>query len=124
MNHHSNTFSGDLFAAPSDFDLYPQRPGHKGDETSAAAAEDMAPRAPRIRQLVLDAITRAGAFGRTSEELAEELEMPRVTVQPRTSELKADGRIVKSKATRPNASSGKAARVFILPQYAEAEVSQ
>jgi hypothetical protein len=107
----------DLFA------LYPTTPGHRGADTSIAAAADIAPEAPTIRRRALEIIADAGPAGKTAEELADALAMARVSVQPRTSELKALGKIAVSKLRRPNASSGKLARVWVLPQYAEREAA-
>jgi hypothetical protein len=101
------------------FDLYPDVAGYKGDETSAQAAADITPELPRLRGIALDAISRRGSLGYTSEELAEAVGVLRVSIQPRTSELYRLGKIAKSQQKRPNASSNKMARVWVLPPYAE-----
>ncbi len=105
-----------------EFDLYPLAAGYKGDvETSANAAADITPELPRLRRMALGAISRRGALGYTSEELAEALGLLRVSIQPRTSELYRLGKIAKSKQRRRNASSGKMAVVWVLPEYAAQE---
>jgi hypothetical protein len=108
-----------------DFDPYPLSAGFKGDaETSANAAADITPETGRLRKMALNGISSRGAFGYTSEELADALGVARVSIQPRTSELQALGKIAKSRQRRRNASSGKMAVVWVLPEYAEAEKDQ
>ena len=110
----------------SDFDLFtfPDVAGYKGDATSAQAAADITPELSRLRRMALEAIGSRGALGCTSEELADALGVPRVSIQPRTSELFRLGKLAKSNQKRRNASSGKMARVFVLPCYAEQEKEQ
>jgi hypothetical protein len=107
--------------AEFDFELYPDVAGYKGDETSAAAAADITPELSRLRRMAFEAISRRGPLGYTSEELADAVGVPRVSIQPRTSELFRLGQIAKSQQKRRNASSGKMARVWVLPAYAEQE---
>jgi hypothetical protein len=105
----------DLFGniAPSE---YPDAPGHRGVETSIEAAAAVAPKLARLQRLALDAITRRGAFGLTTDELAEHLDLDRCSIQPRTSELSRKGLIVDSGLRRFNATR-KRAIVLVLPQY-------
>ena len=103
----------DLF----DYAVFPDVPGHRGTDTSVAAAADIADRAPLLRQQALDRITQAGPFGYTSEELAEVMGVPRVSIQPRTSELRALRKIADSGQRRANRSSGKKAIVWTLPEF-------
>lgn len=104
------------------FDPYPGGAGSKGDcETSANAAADITPDLPRLWNLALDAIGWRGQLGYTSEELAEAVGVPRVSIQPRTSELYRLGKIARSVQRRRNASSGKLAVVWVLPEYAALE---
>ena len=95
---------------------YPDAPGHRGVETSIAAAEAIAPKLGRLQKLVLDAVASRGAFGLTADECAESLELERWTVQPRTSELRHKGLIVDCGLRRRN-SSKKRAIVWTLPQF-------
>jgi hypothetical protein len=92
---------------------YPDRPGSKGQPTSAKAAEEIAGVAIPLRDRVLETIKGRGDFGATAEELAALLRKPRGTVQPRTSELEALGKIKASGKTRRNLSSGKSATVWV-----------
>jgi DNA-binding MarR family transcriptional regulator len=95
---------------------YPDAPGHRGVETSIAAAEAVAPNLGRLQRLALAAITARGAFGLTADELAEVLNLDRYSIQPRTSELSRKGLIADSGLRRRNASRRRAI-VWTLPQY-------
>lgn len=95
---------------------YPDMPGHRGIETSSAAAEDVAPAAGRLQRLVFDAIAAAGPVGRSTNELADQLDLDRGSVQPRTSELRSKRLIADSGLRRPNA-NGKRAIVWTLPKF-------
>jgi hypothetical protein len=98
-------------------DRYPSTPGHKGEaETSWAAAAGIAPETSRLRRMTLDAIRSRGAVGYTSEELADAIGVPFASAQPRTSELKAVGKLVDSGQRRLNR-SGKKSVVWTLPEY-------
>ena len=68
--------------------------GYREVSTSIQAGEDVAMKASNVRLMVMDALSKGGPM--TSDELAEHLGIDYRTVQPRTSELKADGRIVDS----------------------------
>jgi len=68
--------------------------GYREVSTSIQAGEDVAMKAANVRLMVLGALTRGGPM--TSDELAAELGIDYRTVQPRTSELRAAGRIVDS----------------------------
>ena len=91
---------------------YPDAPGHRGVETSIAAAGDLAPKLGRLQRLALAAIRAAGWLGLTADELAGRLDMDRWSIQPRTSELKRKGLIRDSGQRRPN-STGKQAIVWV-----------
>jgi hypothetical protein len=85
-------------------DTYPGTPGHRGVDTSVAAADMVASIAGPLRRMVYRAVHEAGARGLTTDEIAAALRMPRYSVQPRTTELKYDRRIRDSGRRRPNAS--------------------
>lgn len=91
---------------------YPDAPGHRGVETSVAAALALAPKLGRLQGMALTAIRDAGWLGLTADELADRLELDRWSIQPRTSELKRKGLIRDSGQRRPNA-SGKLAIVWV-----------
>lgn len=96
---------------------YPDTPGHRGLETSVAAADALTPKLGRLQRMALAAIREAGAHGLTADELAARLDMDRWSIQPRTSELKRKRLIRDSGQRRPNA-TGKMAIVwaFCAPQ--------
>lgn len=96
--------------------MYPNEAGSKGPaETGPEAAADVD--CARLQRLVLGSIRRAQKAGRTAEEVANALQLPRVTAQPRTSELKAKGLIFDSGQRRINRSSGKRAVVWVAKEY-------
>lgn len=97
--------SHDLFA-------YPDGPGSRGVDTSIAAADIIAPKVGRLQSIVLDCIRSAGGYGRTTNEIADQLRIDRGSIQPRTSELKVLGLIADSRQRRANA-NGKKAIVWI-----------
>lgn len=92
---------------------YPSRPGHRGIDTSAAAAASFTLTGlGNLQAKVFRAIAAAGARGLTTNEVADLLQIDRGSVQPRTSELQAKGRICDSGLRRLNA-NGKKAIVWI-----------
>lgn len=92
---------------------YPDAPGAYAVETSLEAAEALAPRLGPLQKLVHGAIVAAGDTGLTCEELAGLLELPRSTVQPRTSELQRKELIHDGGLRRRNPSSGKRAIAWL-----------
>lgn len=97
---------------------YPNQPGFKGAaETGREAAEAMKECSGRYRRMVLDLVAQRQAHGITPEEAAERTGVPRTTLQPRFSELRAQGLIVDSAQRRRNPSSGKNAVVWVLPEF-------
>lgn len=99
-------------------DMYPATPGHRGVDTSIAAAEMMAGIAGPLRRMVYRVVHEAGPRGLTTDEIAAALSLPRYSVQPRTTELKHDRRICDSGLRRPNV-SGCDAIVWIVPARTE-----
>lgn len=87
---------------------YPAEPGHRGVDTSIAAADAIAAVAGPLRRLVYKAVFTAGAYGLTTDEIATALKLPRYSVQPRTTELRHARRIHDSGKRRPNASGCRA----------------
>lgn len=98
-------------------DAYPFIPGHRGADTSIAAAEAITPVTATLQKLAYAAIANAGPQGITTNELAQRLGFDRSSIQPRTSELRRQQRIVDSGLRRRNA-NGKRAIVWTLPNFA------
>lgn len=96
---------------------YPFGPGHRGVDTSIAAAALVEPITAAMQKLVLTAVTDAGPNGITVVEMATRYDQDRMTVQPRFSELRRQGRIVDGGMRRKNP-SGVSAIVWTLPQFA------
>lgn len=92
--------------------IYPDGPGHRNVDTSIAAANELAPKLGRLQKMAGTAIRAAGQRGLTADELAEQLDMDRYSIQPRTSELRRKGFIRDSGRRRKNA-SGKMAIVWV-----------
>jgi hypothetical protein len=82
---------------------YPDSPGFKVSGPSEQAAEAIAPRAPRIRDTVLEKIAGAAA-PLTADEVAGALGMSVLTVRPRVSELHRMGEIQRASDRRCNSS--------------------
>ena len=91
---------------------YPDEPGHRGVDTSIAAASALAAHLGRPQRMAKVAIADAGSRGLTADELAARLDMSRWSIQPRTSELRRKGVILDSGQRRPNA-TGKLAIVWV-----------
>lgn len=97
---------------------YPNEAGSKGlAETSGDAAASID--CGRLQRMTLRAIREAERHGRTAEEAAQRLEIPRVSIGPRTSELRKKGLILDSGQRRTNRSSGKRAVVWIAREFAK-----
>lgn len=64
---------------------YPESPGWQRTDTSKAAAKAVKPKAPTLRQQVLDVLADGDM---TSFEIAAALRRPYASIQPRTSELR------------------------------------
>ena len=98
-------------------DEYPDVAGHRGVDTSMAAAEVMNASLPRLQRSVLEVITSRGVRGATGDEIAQALHWHRWRVRPRTSELKLAGKIMDSGRRRPSM-AGIASIVWVLPSFA------
>jgi hypothetical protein len=71
---------------------YPHQPGFKKPGTSEAAAKEMAGRAPRLRDRIIDCLRRYGPM--TPDEAADRLGVSILSARPRFSELARMGIIV------------------------------
>lgn len=74
---------------PDLFDVYPDGPGYKENETSREAAEAIAPLAGRLRTLAFKYI--CDHPGHTADEIADALGESLLTIRPRISELRTMG---------------------------------
>lgn len=95
---------------------YPNKPGHRGIDTSIAAAEAFAPHLAYCQHVVHQVVEEAGAYGAIGDEIAEKLGWDRYAVRPRTSELKKKGLIVDSGRRRPGR-SGRLTTVWVVPRH-------
>jgi hypothetical protein len=97
---------------PLDLFSYPHAAGFKGGETSRQAAESI--NADVLRAKVLQVFRLRGPC--TADEVAEALNIDKLSIRPRCSELKDMGKIVDAGYRRPNR-SGRSAAVLkaILP---------
>lgn len=98
-------FAGFLTPDTEPVAQYPHAPGHRGIDTSIAAADAVASKLGRLQAMAFDAIRTVGARGLTADELCERLDLDRYTIQPRTSELRRMGKIRDSGQRRRNASN-------------------
>jgi len=85
-----------------DLFTYPQSPGWKARETSAAAARAMRKTAPTLREKCLEALMRLGPL--TADEIAEKIGSTPGAIRPRCSELALEKLIEDSNERRKNAS--------------------
>ena len=92
--------------ARADLFSYPHHPGSQERETSRAAADAVAERAPHLRARALAVIERSN--GLTADEVAGRLGLSILSIRPRMTELARLGRVRDSGARRPNASGKKA----------------
>lgn len=93
----------DMFA---NLDRYPDHPGFKARETARTAAVDMAPKAPRLRELCLETLRSAGCL--TADQCAARLGVDKLSIRPRFSELSAIGKIIDTGVRRVNGSGKRA----------------
>jgi predicted ArsR family transcriptional regulator len=91
------------------FEYYPAKPGFKARDTAQEAAEKIAPKAARLQGLCLDALRLHGAL--TADEAADAMQIDKLSIRPRFSELAAVGKIVDTGERRAN-DSGKRAIVW------------
>lgn len=86
----------------TDLFTYPNTPGAQDRETSRAAAEAVAERAPQLRARALAVIERSK--GLTADEVAGRLGLSILSIRPRLTELSRLGKVRDSGARRKNAS--------------------
>lgn len=98
-----------------DLFTYPRAPGFKQRTTSRDAARLMMPRAPVLRERILDEIRAAGPAGLTADEAADRVGATVLASRPRLTELAKAGKIVPTGARRPN-ESHVAAKVWKCPE--------
>lgn len=77
----------------------PNRVGWKAGDTARKAAEAMSPKAPNLRDRVLDVLARSGRE-MTADEIAETLGKSFISIRPRCTELSQAGKIVDSGVRR------------------------
>lgn len=87
---------------------YPRAPGYRRRATSKAAADAMAPRAVKLRDLVLAEIKKKPG---TADEIAARLRQTVLATRPRTTELSKLGLITDAGIRRSNV-SGRSAIVW------------
>ena len=97
---------------------YPDIAGHRGVDTSIAAADAFAPKLGRLQRLAETTIRAAGLNGLTADELAQRLAMERWSIQPRTTELRRKG-IIRDSGKRRRNVTGKAAIVWVVRHLGE-----
>ena len=93
---------------------YPNLPGHRGGDTSRAAAAAIAPVTAPLQQKVLDALSKHGDLA--TFEIAEKAGVSYRSIQPRTAELRSLGRIADSKQRKTDPETGHAAIIWKLAQ--------
>lgn len=89
---------------------------HNGTDTSRAAAEQIEPRRPNLRGLVLDFVRACQYRGATIDEITLHLKMQMQTVCARRNELGKLG-LVADSGQRRRTRSGNTAIVWIAKEY-------
>lgn len=89
---------------------YPTFPGYRNTDTSQAAANDIAKRISPLQALVLRALDEYGPLA--TFEIAEKMDRSYRSIQPRTTELRLDGKIKDSGERRIDPASTKSAIVW------------
>lgn len=91
---------------------YPESPGHRGVDTSIAAAASIKPHVSRIAQDILDHLKTCGANGATYTEVMRDCMLGAPTVSARLREL-ALAQKIKRSAERRLTPSGHSAAVYL-----------
>lgn len=87
---------------------YPVSPGYRPTDTSMAAAQSIDSKT--LQRLVVAELSKAPG---TADEIAGRLGRNILSIRPRLTELKLEGKVVDTGMRRPNA-SGRSAAVFKL----------
>ena len=88
-------------------------PPSNGTDTSNAAAKDIAPKTPSMREKVFALVKSAGEHGITCDEVEIVTGLKHQTASARLYELCKAGRVVDS-GERRKTSSGSTARVYVV----------
>jgi hypothetical protein len=102
-----------------DLDKYPNVAGHRGVETSIAAADEITPHIGKLQKLTFDTILQNGPDGRTGDEVAVQNGYPPHELRARISELRRKGLIADS-GQRRRLRSGKRGIVWVAKQHLRA----
>jgi hypothetical protein len=81
---------------------YPNRPGAQNRDTSQSAADALAPKVARLRDMTLAIFERAGSL--TADQAAARMGLSILSIRPRVTELARLGRVKDTGERRPNAS--------------------
>jgi predicted transcriptional regulator len=87
--------------------------GYRDTDTSSAAAEDITPKAPKIRAAVLECL-RASPVPLSTEDIAQRIGVIYASVQPRLSELRNDCLVLDS-GRRGTTQYGKSCILWVAP---------
>ncbi len=90
----------------TDLFSYPNHPGAQDRDTSQAAADEIADRAPQLRARALAVLERSN--GLTADEVAGRLGLSILSIRPRITELAQLGKVRDSGDRRANASGRRA----------------
>lgn len=102
--------------------VYPEAPGFKVSGPSEQAAEAMGSAANKMRRAVLAQFATYPG-GATADEIAKDLNLSVLSVRPRVSELKRNGKIEQTGARRKN-ESGMTATVWRLKPQASPSIAE
>lgn len=89
---------------------YPHKPGFKVQKTSRQAAEEITSKAKTLQKKILELLVNLPA-GATPDQIAEYLEESILSIRPRMSELKAQGKI-KDSGLRGKTAFGKSSIIW------------
>lgn len=96
--------------------IYHDGPGHRGVDTSVAAAKSMLPHISALQARIIAQLRIAGNNGLTYAEMLTATGLTAGTICGRLCEL-AEARLIKTNGTRITP-SGRQARVYVLAEFA------